>query len=64
MAFTTYENRHNPHVAIHRQDCNQLRKRGGEGRGEYKDHDSMADAKAYASTTGLPVQECSFCQPK
>lgn len=30
MGFTTFENRHNPHVTIHRDGCGQIAKRGGE----------------------------------
>ena len=67
MGFTTYENRANPHVAIHRDNCNQLRKRGGihrHGQGEYKEHETLEAARAYADGTGLPVIVCSFCDPK
>jgi len=64
MAFTTYENRTNPHIAIHRDGCNQLRKRGGEhkdGQDHYVQHATHEDAIAYAQSTGLPPTECSFC---
>jgi hypothetical protein len=61
--YTTYENRNNPHVAIHREECNQLRKRGGVGRGEYKNHVNYDAARLYAESTGLPIQDCSFCKP-
>ena len=66
MAFTTYENRSNPHVTIHRDNCNQIAKHGGvhtSGRGEYKEHVTYKKAKEYAKSTGLPVWECSFCNP-
>ncbi len=29
MGFTTYKNVANPHVTIHRDGCNQIKKRGG-----------------------------------
>lgn len=64
--FITYENRHNPHVTIHRSDCAQPRKRGGEhkhAQGNYRDHPTLEQAEAYANTTGLPVIRCSFCKP-
>jgi hypothetical protein len=67
MQFTTYENRANPHVAIHRCICNQLRKRGGvhkNEQGKYVEHATYAEARAYAEQTGLPVQDCSFCEPR
>jgi hypothetical protein len=66
MGFTTYENRNNPHAAIHRDTCNQLRKRGGvhtQGKGKYEEHDTYEAALAYAQQTGLPVQNCSYCDP-
>lgn len=67
MAFTTYENRNNPHVAIHQDDCNHLRKHGGEP-GEntdqkYTDHATYEQARQYAISTGLPLQICSTCNP-
>ncbi len=66
MAFTTYENRANPHITIHRDNCNQLRKRGGihkYGQGHYKQHETYNDAKMYAQGTKLPLLDCSFCKP-
>lgn len=64
--FVTYENRHNPHVTIHRVGCGQIRKRGGEhkhNQGEYKNHGTLPHATAYANATGLPVIDCSYCKP-
>jgi hypothetical protein len=64
--FVTYENRHNPHVTVHRYDCGQIEKRGGQHKhrqGKYKTHESFAAASAYANGTGLPVINCSFCRP-
>lgn len=64
--FETYENRHNPHVTIHRSNCTQLRKRGGEHKyrqGRYKTHAAFAQAVDYADSTGLPVINCSYCSP-
>jgi hypothetical protein len=64
--FVTYENTSNPHVTIHLSRCSQIRKRGGEdkhGRGTYKDHETLEQARSYADTTGLPVRECSYCKP-
>jgi|MDTC01.2.fsa_nt_gb hypothetical protein len=58
MGFTTYENRNNPHAAIHRDTCNQLRKRGGvhtQGQGKYEEHDTYEAALAHAQRTGLKV---------
>ena len=53
MRYTTYENRNNPHIAIHFAHCRQLRKNGGVGRGKYKEHDTLQSANNYAETTGL-----------
>ncbi|MCK5606175.1 hypothetical protein KAR91_30025 [Candidatus Pacearchaeota archaeon] len=67
MPFTTYENRNNPHVAIHHDYCNQIAKRGGvhtSGEGRYVQHQSYDEASQYAESTGLPVQNCSFCNPR
>ena len=64
--FVTYENRHNPHVTIHRDGCSQVRKRGGvhkHAQGEYKNHGTLAKAQLYANTTGLRVIDCSYCKP-
>ena len=66
MGFTTYENYANPHVTIHRDGCNQIRKRGGKhkyGQGKYRHHQSYRDARTYAKGTKLPVIHCSFCNP-
>jgi hypothetical protein len=66
MAFTTYENRANPHVTVHKDGCSQIKKRGGEhqhGQGEYHFHASYEDAHRYAAATDLPVRDCSFCKP-
>lgn len=64
--YETYENRANPHVTIHKAGCSQLRKRGGvhrHGQGEYKAHATLAEARRYAESTGLPIRLCRFCNP-
>ena len=66
MSFVTYENKNNPHVTVHVDGCNQIAKRGGEhkyGQGGYRKHTTYIDAEGYASRTGLPVIDCSFCKP-
>lgn len=63
MGYTTYENRNNPHITIHQDGCNQIAKNGGIGRGEYKHHTNLENARNYANGTGLPVKYCSFCNP-
>ena len=66
MGFTTYENRFNPHMTIHRDGCSQIRKRGDQhkyGQAEYKSHASYYLAHDYALRTGLPVWICSYCKP-
>jgi len=63
MEYTTYENRNNPHITIHEDNCSQIRKHGGVGRGEYKHHNNLQSARNYAESTGLPVKNCSFCNP-
>jgi hypothetical protein len=65
MAYTTYENRWNPHVTIHRDGCGRIGQNGGgdSGGGAYHTHETLADAERYAQSTGLPVRHCSFCNP-
>ncbi len=66
MTFVTYENRNNPHITIHCEGCNQIKKRGGQhttGQGRYKQHSTYEDAKQYAESTGLQIINCSFCNP-
>ena len=67
MGFTTYKNIANPHVTIHRDGCNQIKKHGGQhqySQGNYEHHETYADAKAYAESTGLPMKDCSYCKPR
>jgi len=64
--FTTYENIANPHVTIHCDGCNQIKKHGGQHRyrqGSYENHETYTDARTYAESTGLPTKDCSFCKP-
>lgn len=66
MGFTTYKNVANPHVTIHRDGCNQIKKHGGHhkyGQGSYENHSTYADARRFAEMTNLPIQDCSFCDP-
>ena len=63
MKYITYENRHNPHITIHKDSCNQIAKHGGQGIGKYHEHDSLIEAHKYSKKTGLTVIECSFCNP-
>jgi len=63
MGYTTYENLNNPHITIHKDGCNHLRKHGGVGRGLYKNHNTLKSARNYANSTGLPVWECQTCNP-
>ena len=67
MSFTTYENRANPHITIHINSCNQIRKNGGEhkyGNGEYHEFQTYQEAKIYTKTTKLPIKDCYFCKPQ
>lgn len=62
--YETYENRNNPHITIHKSDCGQLRKHGGDhkySQGEYHGFTDIKAAEAYANTTDLPVKKCKFC---
>ncbi len=66
VSYVTYENRNNPHVTVHVEGCGQIRKRGGShkyGQGKYEDHDTLSEARTYATSTGLSVADCSFCRP-
>jgi len=63
MGYTTYENRNNPHITIHKDDCNQIAKLEGVGKGKYKKHSTLQSAQKYAENTGLPIKMCSFCNP-
>jgi hypothetical protein len=65
MGYATYENTHNPHVTIHKDDCRQIKKRGGEHRykqGKYVQHETYGTDATYANSTQLPVRNCSFCR--
>ena len=64
IKFITYENRVNPHITIHKIGCKQIKKNGGEGRGEYNEFRTYTDADNYANTTNLPKRNCSFCKPQ
>ena len=51
MNFETYENSYNSHVTIHRRECTQLRKHGGQHKhdqGRYREHPAYEDAEAFA----------------
>ena len=64
MLFTTYENRANPHITIHKSLCNQIRKNGGKHKyrqGEYHQFQTYTEAKDYALKTKLPMKDCFFC---
>lgn len=64
--FETYENRHNPHVTIHKAECPEIRKRGGVhkyNQGRYEVHSTLEDARRHAISTGLPLILCSRCKP-
>lgn len=66
IGFTTYKNIANPHVTIHRDGCNQIKKHGGQhqyDQGSYEHHETYVDAKAYAESTGLLMINSSFCKP-
>jgi len=66
MGFTTYKNVANPHVTIHRDGCNQIKKRGGHhkyGQGSYQHHKTYDDAKIFGKSTKLPMRDCSYCRP-
>ncbi|MBU0936261.1 MAG: hypothetical protein KKI09_02920 [Spirochaetes bacterium] len=63
MVFTTYENKNNPHITIHKEGCSQIKKNGGTGIGEYKHHESLVHAREYAKKTGMKIIECSYCKP-
>ena len=67
MRFITYKNVANPHVTIHRDGCNQIKKHGGQhkyGQGSYEHHETYAAAKTFAESTHLPVRDCFFCKPR
>jgi len=56
----------NPHITIHCDGCNQIKKRGGRhttGKGSYKSYSTYQDAILYAQSTGLNIIHCSFCKP-
>jgi hypothetical protein len=66
MGFTAYINKHNPHVAIHRDGCSEIRKRGGEhkyGQGWYEHFETYAQAFDSAKESNKPIWICSKCQP-
>ena len=46
--YTTYENKPNKRVCIHKLPCNEVRKYGGLGQGLYKDFYTLEEAEIYA----------------
>ena len=65
--FTTYENRNNPHVEIHRDWCREIARCDGMHNwrlGEYKNHKTYVEARAYAETKPLPIKDCYYCKPR
>ena len=61
--FITYENKRNPHISIHKNGCNQIKKNGGSGEGKYIGFINCHVAKQYAESTNLPIINCSYCNP-
>ena len=62
--YTTYENKPNKRVCIHKNSCNQIGKNGGEGQGLYKEFYSLKEAEKYADSLVLLGYEktlCSYC---
>jgi hypothetical protein len=47
MGFTTYKNVANPHVTIHRDGCNQIKKHGGQHQEDEKDRWDQASIIRY-----------------
>ena len=71
MGFTTFEERNNPyvtpHVEIHRDGCMQIARLGALQNwrlGEYKNHKTYAEARAYAETKSLPIKDCYYCKAR
>lgn len=59
--YTTYENKPNKRVCIHKNPCNQIRKNGGEGQGLYKEFYSFEDAEKYADSLNYKKTLCPNC---
>ena len=67
MKYITYKNISNPHVTIHKDECSQIKKRGGVhkyGQGEYIAHDEYQEARIFAESTKLLIKDCPFCKPE
>ncbi len=61
MNYITYENYHNPHVMIHRENCSEPHKRGGYE--NYNSFNSLAEAERYARSLSVPMMYCKICKP-
>lgn len=60
--YTTYENKPNKRVCIHKLPCDKVRQHGGLGEGLYKEFYSFDEAKNYAeSLNDYKVEYCSTC---
>lgn len=60
--YTTYENKPNKRVCIHKNPCNQIRKNGGEGQGLYKEFFTFEDAEKCADSLVVLGYKKTLCQ--
>lgn len=58
--YTTYENKPNKRVCIHKLPCNKVRQHGGLGQGLYKEFYTLDEAKKYTKTLAdYNIEYCS-----
>ena len=62
--YTTYENKPNKRICIHKLSCIEVRKNGGQGQGLYKEFNTLNEAIEYAKTLPYSLSFCSRCNVK
>lgn len=59
--YTTYENKPNQRVCIHKLPCDEVRKYGGLGQGLYKEFHTFEEAEDYAKSLKYKIYYCQKC---
>lgn len=62
--YTTYENKPNKRVCIHKLPCDEVRKHGGLGQGLYKEFHTFEEAECYAKSLNYKIDYCQKCNKK
>lgn len=69
--FITYQNKHNPHITIHKFECEKVAQHGGIPSKPFQEYTlfmSYKSAEIYAeavksTSPSLEIKICSFCNP-